>query len=260
MPNRVLFVVEDKKTDHNVSTILKRLLQKLDTDIIVYKYKTTIYDLYKLIQTNPNSTFLSILWARDKKQFPPAIIKPNDAFSSVYLVFDFDPSSHLFSFKKCDFLIHFFNDETRNGKLYFDYPMSESVFDFSSFRQSTFNKRNVSIGNSKSKDYKKSIHENSYIYKIAKTDNFNIMKGSVIKSILKMNLSKYLFLTNEKNSRAAFYSNQKILLLAEKNFYNDSIISVICSSILVIADYNYSLIECLINLPSNKEKWGWKFF
>lgn len=253
MPQRVLFVVEDKKTDHNVSTIFKRLLKKIKTEVVVYKYQTTIYDLYGLIKKKSDSTFLSILWERDKKQFPKDMIKPEDAFTSVYLIFDFDPSSHLFSLKKCDFLVRFFDDETRNGKLYFDYPMSESIFDFKSFRQSLFNKRIVLLGKSADKYYKKSVRKNSYIYKIGVTRDFGYIKGSLIKSLLKMNLNKYLFLTREKNNGESFCANQKTMLSKEKEYFVNNEISVLCSSLLLIADYNYSLIEELVRLPTIEE-------
>lgn len=221
--------------------------------MIVYRYKTTIYDLYTLIKKKPESTFLSILWERDKTQFPKEIIKPDDAFSSVYLVFDFDPSSNLFSLKKCDFLVRFFDDETRNGKIYFDYPMSEAVFDFKSFRQSLFNKNIVPLEKSNSRYYKKYVREHSLIYKIGNSANLNIMKGTLIQSILKLNFSKYLNLLEEKNTNESFYTNQLKLLSVEKEFFKKKTISVICSSILVIADYNYSLIEYLPNLPLGNE-------
>lgn len=45
------------------------------------------------------------------------------------LAFDFDPLYHLYDPEKIRGLQRYFSDETKNGLLYINYPMVESLFD-----------------------------------------------------------------------------------------------------------------------------------
>ncbi len=59
----------------------------------------------------------------------PENVRPQDMFALIYLIFDFDPLYHLYNPEKIRGLQRYFSDETKNGLLYINYPMVESLFD-----------------------------------------------------------------------------------------------------------------------------------
>lgn len=86
--------------------------------------------------------------------------RPNEVFSSIYLIFDFDPQSPDYDETLFEKALDTFDDETRNGLLFVNYPMFESLFDISKEDIIDFNRiRFVSIENIRSKTYKKEVNE-----------------------------------------------------------------------------------------------------
>lgn len=53
----------------------------------------------------------------------------DSTFSSIYLIFDYDPQYHKYDSKKLEYLANRFNNETEEGLLILNYPMFESMFD-----------------------------------------------------------------------------------------------------------------------------------
>ena len=53
----------------------------------------------------------------------------DSTFSSIYLIFDYDPQYHKYDSKKLEYFANRFNNETEEGLLILNYPMFESMFD-----------------------------------------------------------------------------------------------------------------------------------
>lgn len=241
---KVLFVTEGKTDAKIVVRHYRRALRLLNENVVTYKYKTNIYDLYNYIYEDDSTTFLSILWERDKSQFPKDIIKPEDAFSSVYLIFDFDPQAPLFSLKKCRDLIDYFSDETRNGKLYFNYPMLESIYDFPTMHFSSFKNKTISLKECKSDAYKAHVNTTSFLNK-----NGNIpayIKNETLYGIIQLHMKKHDFLVARPfQNQWLEQSSQKEIFNAQEKYYKNKKVSIINTSILLIPDYSIDALEAL---------------
>lgn len=237
---RVLFVVEGSKTENKyVVNTFKRVMRSNDEEINVHKYSTNIYGLYDVLQTGEYDSFIDYLRIKEKRLFRNNI-KPSDYFSAIYLVFDLDPQDLRFSISKCEWLINYFNDETRNGKLYFNYPMVEAMFDCTTLNQKHFNNRKVSRIGLSSASYKTHISRTSIIMT---KSGFSFKKRGILYSIINLNVNKYFFLINEPRNNS--YSSQDKLLKAEKLFLSVNKISVINSSMLILHDYNGTMLDKL---------------
>ena len=91
--------------------------------------KTSIYELYEpLIESGEFDSLPVYLWNKGLLECPENV-RPRDLFSLIYLVFDFDPLYHLYDPDKIRALQEHFSDETKDGLLYINYPMVESVLD-----------------------------------------------------------------------------------------------------------------------------------
>lgn len=129
---RVLILFEGK-TDRKLFSTLRNFgtfSSLLDEDAYVpVLLRTSIYELYEpLIESGEYDSLLVYLYSKHLLE-PPENVRPSDMFPLVYLVFDFDPRYHLYNEEKIRALQEYFSDETRNGLLYLNYPMVESLFD-----------------------------------------------------------------------------------------------------------------------------------
>ncbi|MFA5422017.1 MAG: hypothetical protein WC344_04505 [Bacilli bacterium] len=241
---RVLFVAEGKTDIKIIIGLYQKVLGLLDEEITTFRYKTNIYVLYDDIIENPDATFLSLLWEKDKSQFPDDIIKPDDTFSSVYLIFDFEPQDPLFSLMKCQFLINYFADETRNGKLYYNYPMLESIYDFTSLNFRYFENRLIPSAKCNSDTYKAYVHTTS---KLSKNGHIPTKLGNqIIYAVILLHMRKHDCLAKRTyNPRWPQPSSQEQILKAQKKCMKNDEVSIINTSVLLIPDYSIDALNAL---------------
>ena len=234
---RVLFVVEGDKTESRcVVNTFKRVMKINEEEVSVHKYSTNIYGLFDALNSGDYDSFIDFLRVKAKRLFKNCL-KPSDYFSAIYLVFDLDPQDCRFSISKCEWLISFFDDETWNGKLYFNYPMVEAMFDMIQLNQHHFNKRTVSRIGLSSDSYKARVSTKSII----KTNpGFSFRKKGILRSVINMNVNKYFYLIQETRNKS--YCNQLKLLESEKPFLSNNKVSVINSSLMILHDYNSDMI------------------
>ena len=132
MDKRILFLIEGKDTENNLTpNIAKKILGLFGEEYEICVYGTCIYELYDKIKDDPYITLLDYLYENKLVDFKGKIAK--QAFSQIYLFFDFEPNYQKYSdenIKKC---LEFFNDDTTNGKLYISYPMVEAIFYLDNF-------------------------------------------------------------------------------------------------------------------------------
>lgn len=252
MAKNILFIVEGRRDESSfLISAFKKALKLIYNDFKVFKYKSSIYSLYDQMKNEGYDSLLSFLYSLDKTIFPDSFITPEDSFSSVYLLFDLDPQSNCYSVEKVKEMCKMFSDETRNGKLYLSVPMSQSIFDFSSYRQNLFNKKTYCI-NSIANDYKRESREKSFLGLKYGTRSFKTVRIEDIYSISVLNMKKYCFLTNEFFSEEwnePFSSNR--LVDAELPFIEKGKVSVLCGGILLIPDYSIYLLNELKKKNNN---------
>lgn len=136
MPNKkVLFLVEGKRTepsiigDGNGHIGCFNLSSYMDYQVIVFG--TAIYELKDVITDIGVDAFDLISYLVNEKGLAvdiPDGTPLRNAFSAIYLIFDYDPHYQKFSTRDIEFLVDFFNNETENGKIFVNYPMVESMF------------------------------------------------------------------------------------------------------------------------------------
>lgn len=147
--HRTLIIAEGKWEKETLFKTICMTFKELDIDWDrdVITYETNIYDLYdKIIDYYGDSeppelmdVDLPIL-LKTKLKSLEGLTKQN--FTNVLLVFDFEPHDPGFTPEKTSFLLTLFSDSSDNGKLYFNYPMVESLFDFHQDEmQEVFNSR-----------------------------------------------------------------------------------------------------------------------
>ena len=100
-------------------------------------------------------------------------VQLDSTFSSVYLIFDFDPQYQKYNETELIKIVERFDNETEEGLLLLNYPMFESLFDIDNLDdiKKYLNKK---IGIIHSDDYKKLVN---------KSTCFKSLKGNVYKHI-----------------------------------------------------------------------------
>lgn len=134
---QTLFILEGEKFEPHILRQMKPLLEEATGSTIrYYKACCDIYSFFNIIDKDEYSdgvlVYLKSISAKDengKLLFPDDDERVDTVFSSIYLVFDFEPQASLFSKEKIVELCSYFNEETENGKLLINFPMIESIHD-----------------------------------------------------------------------------------------------------------------------------------
>jgi len=124
--NYILLIFEGEKTEKIIFKNLKKYyFQDIKNTIILNYYCNDIYNFYKQLSKDPDLELFPLLQEKLKNSELSNITR--DDVSEIFLFFDYDGHATLASDKTIDKLLHFFNEETENGKLYLSYPMVESL-------------------------------------------------------------------------------------------------------------------------------------
>ena len=127
----ILFVFEGKEREVNIFNALKELYFSNDEVIVEFTYNTGFHTLYKNLKKNDMSLFRVLQEASKKRKDDKLGGYDEDDFSEVFLVFDYDFHNKSIPLeqwnKNLEEMLDYFDDETRNGKMYVNYPMVESI-------------------------------------------------------------------------------------------------------------------------------------
>lgn len=134
---KTLFILEGEKFEPHILKQIRPILEEATgSSIKYYKACCDIYTFFNKIEKGQYDdgvlTYLKSIKAVDENGdllFPSEKKRPDTVFSSIYLVFDFEPQATLFNEAKIQELCSFFDDETTNGKLLLNFPMIESIQD-----------------------------------------------------------------------------------------------------------------------------------
>ena len=152
-------------------------------------YGAIIYDLYDKITSQYTSdwTGLNIQLMLQEYARPEDLPILQDNYTDILLVFDFDPGDNRYSAEKLMKLVKFFAHSEREGRLYINYPMLESILDFSSldldgsndFLQSKVGKAEF-VPDSK---YKRKVNQEGCIHQLENIDKTSL--NAIIRLVLR---------------------------------------------------------------------------
>lgn len=226
---KILLVVEGEKVEPRIlGSESHGLLSLIGADYEIVPFANPIYELYEAYKDGQYDNLVSYLRQEKGLKLDDNVLSKN-AFSAIYLIFDFEPQDHKYSDDKIKDLLDTFNNETELGKLYINYPMVEAYYHLESLPDPNYNARTISINGLNGKKYKKIVHESTALKlnKITKRD---------LCYIIMHNYNKSKFITNI-NSENILYDKVLDVQIDIKNKNNE--IYVLSTFPLFIMDYNY---------------------
>ena len=127
--------MEGKQPEGNTLTRLQRAfpeeLADLSEDLVKIIFKSNIYSLYGKLKDDED--FLDVVEILKEQHTDDKELQnlDRDAVSQVFLFFDLDihglAQSIEESYEQLNELVQFFDNETKNGKLFLSYPMVEAI-------------------------------------------------------------------------------------------------------------------------------------
>lgn len=235
--SKILIIVEGAKTDFNLMNRVLKLYGISDTHQVV-SYNTNIYTLYNQLPDEydryEDFDLLQLIKEREKNPEKRALL--SEHYSDILLIFDLDPHAPDFTFEKISRMVNYFTESTDMGKLYLNYPMVEAFYHMTDIPDYNYSSYYVTMEDLVNKKYKNIVHNicrDGDYSKFAKTkEECNI--------VIKQNLDKMRRLVGDVSdsepSQIAILNSQ-LELLKTKN-----IVSVLCTCIFYITDYNGNLL------------------
>lgn len=121
MASKVLFIVEGEKIEKEiVENLQKTILKEIKVEAIC-SFGNNIYELYEKMMS---SKYLNVIELINEIKTKDYI---SDEFTDIILIFDYDGHAPKADDCKIIKMLRHFNNSTKNGKLYINYPMSESI-------------------------------------------------------------------------------------------------------------------------------------
>lgn len=172
MNNKILFIVEGERDKQHANKIAKSMNIKAS----IFNVKANIYMLYdKLLadnfQLNIADALLELNGVDDKDK---EILRREAPFTYTYLFFDLDPhhsdNPKVHNMQVVSEMLNHFDNETDDtiGKLYINYPMIESLWDYDQRNLDEYATRFVSMQSVKK--YKEIVGERGTPCNISKYD------------------------------------------------------------------------------------------
>lgn len=234
--SKILVIVEGAKTDVNLMKRLLNIYGISETHKII-SYNTNIYTLYNQLPDDYDEyedfDLLQLLKERESDQSKLDLL--NERYSDILLIFDLDPQDPQFKPEKIIKMANYFTESTNMGKLYLNYPMVEAFYHMKSIPDDKYNDYTVTLEVLKKKKYKQMIHDICRDGDYAKFASDKEECGIVINQ----NLAKAKFLTNTKD---AIPDSIEILNKQLDLLTNKKIVSVLCTCVFYVAEYNSDFI------------------
>lgn len=155
------------------------LLSFIDAEYEIVAFENPIYELYDAFKKGYYDDLVSFLRIERGLQIAPSILS-KDAFSAVYLVFDFEPHYQKYSDDTIKNLLNTFDNETELGKLYINYPMVEAFYDFETLPDPLFIDRTIDLADFSGRKYKKDVNARTCLKKnsLSKKDIAHIINAN----------------------------------------------------------------------------------
>ena len=143
MKSKVLFVVEGKDEARILADNRHGFLRLFDFDYEIVVFCNPIYELYQDYKNGVYDDLVSYLRYEKGLKIDDNLLS-SEAFSAVYLIFDFDSHYQKYSDMEIRDILNTFADETRLGKIYINYPMMQSYRHLKRFPDQDFTTRTAS--------------------------------------------------------------------------------------------------------------------
>lgn len=155
----ILLVVEGQVAEPRIlGSATHGILSLIGSDYNIHPFANSIYELYEAYRNGEYDNLVSFLRAEKGLKLSSNVLS-RDAFSAIYLVFDYEPHYQKYSDEVIKDLLNVFDNETDQGKLYINYPMVEAYYDLHApLPDYAFFERCVSLEGFSGKDYKRSIN------------------------------------------------------------------------------------------------------
>ena len=165
MKSKILLIVEGEDTEPTIlGNATHGLLSLIGADYEIVPFKNPIYELYEAYKEGEYDDIVAFLRANKNLKINDNILSKN-AFSAIYLIFDFEPHYHKYSDDIIRDLLQTFDNETELGKLYINYPMVESYYHLQELPDDKYNDRTVTLEGFNGKNYKKLVNTTTCLKK-----------------------------------------------------------------------------------------------
>ena len=238
--SKILVLVEGEKTD---CKLMQHLLSiyGIDSNHEIVSYNTNIYTLYNEMFKDDNPDSLDILQVLKTHEKDTEKKKMFDYYySDILLIFDLDPHDSQFSPSKITRMLEYFQESSDMGKLYINYPMVESFYHMKSIPDEAYNSYFATLDELKKKLYKTRV--------ASENRNHDYRKFAVNKdecnTVIKQNIEKAHLISGFKNfvevdtEEALEIPSRQLTKLDQ-----EQALSILCTCVFYIADYNSKLIE-----------------
>ena len=241
--SKILVLVEGKKTDYQLMDRLLRIYGISNSHEIV-SYNTNIYVLYNEMFRDGDPASMDTLQTLKEHERDPEKKKLFDErYSDILLIFDLDPQDPAFSADKILEMASFFVESSDMGKLYLNYPMVEAFYHMKSIPDEDYNSYTASVDELRSHKYKERVTRENRNHSYAK---FAVTKEEC-DTVIRQNIDKaWLVSETERlvDSISWLLPNSADVLKAQlRNLEKHQLVSVLCTCVFYIADYNPALIQ-----------------
>ena len=229
MNRKILLIVEGEDTEVKIlGSESHGLLSLIGTKCEIIPFKNPIYELYDAYKKGEYDDLVSYLRHEKGLKVDDNVLSKN-AFSAIYLIFDFEPHYQKYSDEKIKELLNLFNNETELGKLYINYPMVESYYYLKSLPDIEYNNRIINLLNFNGKKYKKEVNLNACIKK-------NKISPKQLCYIIMHNYNKAKFICNSDDIEI---NHEKVLDIQLNKKKKDNELYVLSMFPLLVIDYNF---------------------
>lgn len=229
MKSKILLIVEGEVDEPRIlGSESHGLLSLIGSDYEIVPFANPIYELYEAYKNGEYDDLVSYLRIEKGLKIDEDILSKN-AFSAIYLIFDFEPQDHKYTDEKIKDLLSIFNNETELGKLYINYPMVEAYYDLESLPDLNYNKKTIQLNGLNGKIYKKNVNMTTCLKK-------NKITNKDLCYIIMHNYNKAKYISKTKNKYIDYLAvlNSQLTLKQEKNE-----IYVLSTFPLLLMDYNF---------------------
>lgn len=238
---KILVLVEGEKTDYRLMNRLLQIYDISDSHEIV-SYNTNIYTLYNEMFRDGDPASIDILQNLKEHERDPEKKKLFDErYSDILLIFDLDPQAPEFSAEKILEMSAFFVESSDMGKLYLNYPMVEAFYHMKDIPDMDYNSYTASLDELRQRMYKQRVNRENRNHDYTK---FAVTRAEC-NSVIKQNLEKAWLLTDTTHSinDAEPPDSGDILKAQLRNMEDWQFISVLCTCVFYIVDYNPNLLQ-----------------
>lgn len=240
--SKILVLVEGEKTDYKLMDRLLRMYGIAESHEIV-SYNTNIYTLYNQMFRDGDPESVDILQLLKEHESDEAKKKIFDyRYSDILLIFDLDPQDPAFTADKILEMVSFFTESSDMGKLYLNYPMVEAFYHMKDIPDAAYDSYTATLEELRNRKYKERVNRENR--------NHNYSKFATTKEecsiVIKQNIDKaWLLAETERpvDGIVQMLPDAGTVLKSQlRKMEKEQLISVLCTCVFYIADYNPNLL------------------